>query len=78
MIEGLFLSLTVAELTTMRAEWVACLRSIAVGTQSYSIAGRTFTRANLSEVKNTLAEIAYAMDVKSGNVVRTTYADLSA
>lgn len=65
----------------MKAEWIACLKSIAIAHQSYSVAGRSFTRANLTEVRNTLGEIIYALNIAtggaSGGVVREVYSDLS-
>lgn len=77
MIVGKFLALDVPTLTTMQTAWLACLNSIATGQQSYSLAGRTFTRANLAEVTDCLAEIAYALKVNSGGLARTVYADMS-
>lgn len=77
MIQGLFVNIDAATLATMQADWLACLHSVAIGNQSYSIAGRSFTRANLKEVSETLGEISYALQLKSGNLQRVTYADLS-
>lgn len=77
MIEGLFVNLDAATLATMKTEWLACLSAIATAHQSYSIAGRTFTRANLKEVSNMLGEISYAQKLLSGESVRTVYADMS-
>lgn len=63
----------------MLTVWQACLTSIATGMQSYSIAGRSMTRANLAEVSDTVAEISYALQLKSGapTVVREVYSDMS-
>lgn len=77
MIEGLFIHLDVDTLTEMQADWKACLKAISVGHQSYSIAGRSFTRANLPEVSKMVSEISYALKVKQGTLTRTVYADLS-
>lgn len=76
-VEGIFANLDAATLTTMQAEWQTCLSAIAAGHQSYSMAGRTFTRADLAEVSKTLGEISFALQLKSGGIVRTVYSDLS-
>lgn len=76
-IQGIFVHLDLATLTAMQTQWTACLAAIATAHQSYSIAGRSFTRANLAEVSQTVGEIAYAISRKNGTVVRTVYADFS-
>jgi hypothetical protein len=75
-ITGIFANLPLATLTQMQADWTNCLQAIAVAHQSYSMAGRSFTRANLNEVSRTLGEIAYAIRVQTGLVNRTV-ADMS-
>lgn len=77
MVSGIFVHLDLTILQTMQIEWLACLSSIATGQQSYSIAGRTFTRANLKEVSETVSEIAYAIKLNSGGIARTVYSDMS-
>lgn len=69
-IEGIFFGLDAATLATLKTNYVACLQAIAVAGQSYSISGRTFTRANLKEVSQMLAEVQAAIDRAAGN--RTT------
>ena len=76
-VEGIFVNLDVATLTTMLAQWQACLTAIAAGHQSYSMAGRSFTRADLAEVSNMVGELAYALRRNSGGLATTTYADMS-
>lgn len=61
-----FLGLSSAQLTQLQTDFLDCLTSIAVGNQSYTVNGRQFTRANLSEVKSTLAEIAQAIRAEGG------------
>lgn len=61
----------------MQTEWQACLSAIATAHQSYSIAGRTFTRADLSEVSKMVSEIAYAVKLAGGTLTRTSYVDVS-
>jgi len=46
------------------------IKAIAVAGASYSIAGRSFTRANLAEVAQTIKELQAAIDNASGNRVR--------
>jgi len=77
MVEGIYLALDVPTLTTMLADWQACLKAIATAHQSYSIAGRSFTRANLSEVSKQVAEISYALKMNTGGLTRVVYADMS-
>jgi len=77
MVSGKFVHLDSATLTQMQTDWKAALQAIAVGNQSYSIAGRTFTRAQLSEVAEMVAEIAYALKLQSGNLQTVIYADMS-
>ena len=77
MIVGKFIHLDLATLQIMQSKWNAALSAIATANQSYSIAGRSFTRANLAEVSEMVAEVAYAIKLLSGSVVRITYADMS-
>jgi hypothetical protein len=65
-----FFGLPLATLTSLRAQYVTCLESIAVAGSSYSIAGRSFTRANLSEVSQVIKELTAAIDAASGKRVR--------
>ena len=74
MARGDFVGLPVATLTSLRDKYVACLEAIAVAGASYSIAGRSFTRANLAEVRTIIAELSYAIDLASKSIVFTTYA----
>jgi len=69
-IEGKFFGLDASTLATLKTNYVACLQAIAVAGQSYSISGRTFTRANLNEVSQMLAEVQAAIDRAAGT--RTT------
>lgn len=70
-------SLSVADLTELKVQYLACLLAIGNAHQSYSFAGRTFTRANLAEVKDTLADVAWALEYKSGAFVKVVYSDMS-
>lgn len=77
MARSAFFGLPVATLTELRDEYIAALKAIATNGVSYSIGGRSLSRANLSEIKETLADIISALDRASGNRRRTLYADFS-
>ena len=74
MAQGSFAGLPVATLTSLRDKYVSCLEAIAVAGVSYSIGGRSFSRANLTEVRNTLEELTYAIKLADGTRTLTTYA----
>lgn len=61
-IQGLFYGLDAATLATLKTNYIACLNAIAVAGQSYSISGRSFTRADIKEVSQMLAEVQAAID----------------
>ena len=74
MASGSFVGLPLATLTSLRDKYVSCLEAIAVAGVSYSIAGRSFSRANLTEVRNTIEELSYAIKLADGTRTLTTYA----
>jgi hypothetical protein len=74
MASGSFVGLPLATLTSLRDKYVTCLEAIAVAGASYSIAGRSFSRANLGEVTNTIAELNLAIRVATRTQVYHTYA----
>jgi hypothetical protein len=61
----------------LRDEYVAAIKAVAVNGVSYSIGGRSLSRANLTEMRNTLGDITAALDRASGSRRRTLYADFS-
>jgi hypothetical protein len=77
MIQGLFFGLPVATLQKMQSQWQDCLTAIATAHQSYSIAGRQFTRANLAEVSQMLGEVTAALNRATGSTITTVYSDMS-
>ena len=77
MAKGDFLGLPLATLTSLRDKYITCLEAIAVAGASYSIAGRSFSRANLGEVRDTIAELTLAIESANGTCIRTTYANFS-
>jgi len=74
MASGSFVGLPLATLNSLRTKYLECLEAIAVAGASYSIAGRSFSRANLTEVRNTVEELTYAIKLADGSRVLTTYA----
>ena len=77
MAKGDFLGLPLATLTSLRDKYITCLEAIAVAGASYSISGRSFSRANLGEVRDTIAELTLAIESANGTRIRTTYANFS-
>lgn len=77
MLSGQFLGLTAAELTTLRTNTLAALNGVLTGAQSYSLGGRTFTKADIRELRETLAEISHAQSLLDGTRTTRTYADMS-
>lgn len=73
-VQGLFYGLPLATLQQLQTDFTACLTAIAVAGQSYTIAGRQFNRANLKEVKDTLAEIVAALNRANATSPTTTFA----
>jgi len=67
-----FIGLDAATLATLKAEALACLSAI-LKNQSYSLNGRSMTRANLNDVKTTLGQIQAAADIAAGTTAQTTY-----
>jgi hypothetical protein len=72
-----FFGLPVATLEELRDEYVAAIKAVAVNGVSYSIGGRSLSRANLTEMRNTLGDVMTALDRASGRRRRTVLADFS-
>lgn len=77
MARSTFFGLPIATLEELRDEYVDAIKAIATNGVSYSIGGRSLSRANLTELRDTLADIIAAIDRSSGNRRRTLYADFS-
>lgn len=71
------LGLTAGELTALKTEWLAALSAVATGSQSYSMSGRSFTRADLPEIRKTIEEIGYALKITQGTLTRAVFLDMS-
>ena len=73
-----FSGLTLAELTTLRTNALTALNAIlAGGGQSYSMMGRSFTRANLSELARVITAITEAIDLQAGTQTRLGYVNVN-
>ena len=72
-----FFGLPVETLQELRTEYIAAIKAIATNGVSYSIGGRSLSRANLTEMRNTLGDIQAALDRASGNRRRTLYASFN-
>ena len=77
MIQGKFVNLDAATLAQMQTDWLANLQSTAVVGQSYSIAGRSFTKVSPESASDMLAEISFALKAQGGGMRRTSVADMS-
>ena len=76
MLEGKFVNLDAETLALLATDYTTCLRQIAAN-QSYSMAGRSFTKADLKAVSDTLAEIKYAQGIQAGTINRFVVADMT-
>jgi hypothetical protein len=56
---------TVAELTAELALWVAARNAILAGAQSYSINGRSLSRASLETIRDEIAALQSRIDAKN-------------
>jgi hypothetical protein len=65
-----YFGLPLVTLQSLQTQFIACLEAIAVAGASYSIAGRSFTRANLGEVAQTIKELQAAIDNARGTRVK--------
>lgn len=68
-----FRGIAIAQLQGIQSTYLQAVVDIATTGQSYVVPGRTFTAANIDQIKDTLAEIQAAIDYSSGARVATTY-----
>lgn len=66
-----FLGLDAATLATLKTAFTEALLAVAKN-QAYSLNGRSLTRANLSEIKNTLGQIVAAQQLSDGTTTNQT------
>lgn len=72
-----FFGLPTATLEELRDEYVAAIKAVAINGVSYSIGGRSLSRANLTEMRNTLGDVMTALSRATGTRRRTVLADFS-
>jgi len=75
MVNGWLFGLDSATLAQLLTDYQNALTAVATTGQSYSIGGRTFTRADLSEIGQMIAEIKAAQNKASGTRVTKIYTD---
>jgi hypothetical protein len=72
-----FFGLPVATLEELRDDYIAAIKAVATNGVSYSIGGRSLSRANLTEMRNTLGDIQAAIANASGARRRTLHASFA-
>lgn len=72
-VRGIFYGLDSSTLATLKEAYTNAIVAVATAGQSYSISGRSFTRANLAELNETLAEILAAQARAAGTATTQTY-----
>ena len=73
-VTGQFFGLPAATLSSLLTSYMTALTAIATTGQSYSIAGRSFTRGDLPELRQTIAEIVAAQNRAAGTTGGQKYA----
>jgi len=73
---GKYIGLDSATLATMKTNAIAA-HAAALSAQSYSIAGRTKTAADLRAIGDEISEISFAQSHASGSIQSVTYPDMS-
>lgn len=66
-----FVNLSLSQLLTMQTQWLQVLSDIAGGGTNYTFPGRSFTRANLAEVRETLSLLSVAIRFSRGTGVQS-------
>jgi len=69
--------LTSDELAALRTDALSALRGILTSGQSYSMMGRSFTKANINQLRELIADITAAQVAQSGTLVRNVQVDMS-
>jgi len=78
-VQGVYYGLPLATVTQIRTETLTAIEAILKTGSSYSIGGRSLTRANLQELQNTVMECTAAINRLSGSRARISrvYPDYS-
>lgn len=72
-ISGQFFGLPYATLTSLLNSYTQALTDIATAGQSHAISGRSFTLANIAEIRRTIAELQAAINRANGTRIRRTF-----
>ena len=65
------------DLLTIKTQLMQALSAVLIAGQSYSVAGKSFTKADLKVLSEMLGSVNAAIAVKQGNIERFVYADMS-
>ena len=76
-VTGQFFGLPVATLQTMLTNYLNVLTGISTAGQSYTLGGRTFNRAHIADVRQTIQELQVAIDRANGVRNTFTYANMN-
>ncbi len=76
-IQGTFFGLPLATLNTMLTNATAAYNAVLTTGASYTIGGRQLSRANLTQLSNTIAELQFAIQRASGGNTQQTYANMN-
>lgn len=71
-ISGQFFGLPTVTLQALMVAYTQALTDIATAGQSHAVTGRSFTMANIAEVRQTIAEIQAALNQAGGTRIRRT------
>lgn len=67
-----FVGLPTVDLIDLQTKYVQVIKDVATTGQSYTFPGRSFTRADLPELRTTLSEIRIALAIANGTGGRST------
>jgi hypothetical protein len=60
-VQGVFVGLTESELLSIRADTLSAIAGVLRVGASYTVGGRSFTKADLGKLQDTLSEVNYAL-----------------
>lgn len=72
-VRGQFFGLPLATLNSLMASYTQALTDIANVGQSHAVTGRSFTLANIAEIRQTIQELQAAINQANGVRVRRTF-----
>jgi hypothetical protein len=72
-ISGQFFGLPYPTLVALQTSYTQALTDIATAGQSHAVSGRSFTLANIAEIRRTIAELQAAINRSNGTRIRRTF-----